>query len=118
MNTPQAPMLSQLNLVVRDVPTAVAFYRRLVVHPKRLEGDHIEHLDAYVILSLIGGLIIAAVDTEGKPSLGWRGRRAAHKVTEAVAAAMPAAAASGPALADSALAEKLGQGLHPSLLHI
>ena len=34
-------------------------------------------------ISLIGGLIIAAVDTEGKPSLGWRGRRAAHKVSEA-----------------------------------
>ena len=66
-------------------------------------------------VSLIGGLIIAAVDTEGKPSLGWRGRRAAHKVTEAVTAAMPAGAASGGALADladSALAEKLGHGLH------
>ena len=40
-------------------------------------------------VSLIGGLIIAAVDTEGKPSLGWRGRRAAHKVSEAVSAALP-----------------------------
>ena len=29
-------------------------------------------------LSLIGGLMIASVDTEGKPSLGWRGRRAAR----------------------------------------
>jgi uncharacterized membrane protein YphA (DoxX/SURF4 family) len=63
-------------------------------------------------VSLIGGLIIAAVDTEGKPSLGWRGRRAAHRVTDAVTAAMPAGAASGGALADSALAEKLGHGLH------
>ncbi|GAC1655600.1 MAG: DoxX family protein [Mycobacterium sp.] len=63
-------------------------------------------------VSLIGGLIIAAVDTEGKPSLGWRGRRAARKVTEAVTAAIPAGAASGGALADSALADKLGQGLH------
>jgi uncharacterized membrane protein YphA (DoxX/SURF4 family) len=63
-------------------------------------------------VSLIGGLIIAAVDTEGKPSLGWRGRRAAHKVTEAVSAALPASAATGGALADSALAEKVGHGLH------
>jgi uncharacterized membrane protein YphA (DoxX/SURF4 family) len=62
-------------------------------------------------VSLIGGLIIAAVDTEGKPSLGWRGRRAAHKVTEAVSAALPAGAATGSALADSALAEKVGHGL-------
>jgi uncharacterized membrane protein YphA (DoxX/SURF4 family) len=62
-------------------------------------------------VSLIGGLIIAAVDTEGKPSLGWRGRRAAHKVTEVVGAALPAGAATGGALADSALAEKVGHGL-------
>src|SRR5215212_8931486 len=36
---------------------AFAFYRRLVLHPKRLEGDKLEHLDAYIILSLIGGLM-------------------------------------------------------------
>jgi uncharacterized membrane protein YphA (DoxX/SURF4 family) len=62
-------------------------------------------------VSLIGGLVIAAVDTEGKPSLGWRGRRAASKVSEAVTAALPVGAATGGALADSALAEKLGHGL-------
>ncbi|MEO3759236.1 DoxX family protein [Mycobacterium sp. B14F4] len=63
-------------------------------------------------ISLIGGLIIAAVDTEGKPSLGWRGRRAARKVSEAVTAALPAGAATGGALSDGALAEKVGHGLH------
>src|SRR6185295_8696609 len=63
-------------------------------------------------ISLIGGLIIAAVDTEGRPSLGWRGRRAAHKVSDAVTAALPVGAATGGALADSAFAEKLGHGLH------
>jgi uncharacterized membrane protein YphA (DoxX/SURF4 family) len=63
-------------------------------------------------VSLIGGLIIAAVDTEGRPSLGWRGRRAAHKVSEAVGAALPVSAATGSSLADSALAEKVGHGLH------
>lgn len=62
-------------------------------------------------LSLLGGLIIAAVDTEGKPSLGWRGRRAARKVSEKVSSALPVGAASGGALADSAIAEKLGHGL-------
>jgi len=62
-------------------------------------------------LSLLGGLVIAAVDTEGKPSLGWRGRRAAQKVSGAVTAALPAGAASGGALADSAFAEKLSHGL-------
>src|SRR5215212_9904641 len=62
-------------------------------------------------LSLLGGLIIAAVDTEGKPSLGWRGRRAARKVSGAVTAALPVGAASGGAISDSAFAEKLGHGL-------
>jgi len=37
---------------------AFAFYRRLVLHPRRLEGDRIEHLDAYVILGMIAGLMI------------------------------------------------------------
>src|SRR5438067_7153062 len=37
---------------------AFAFYRRLVLHPRRLEGDHIEHLDAYIILGLIAGLMV------------------------------------------------------------
>jgi uncharacterized membrane protein YphA (DoxX/SURF4 family) len=63
-------------------------------------------------VSLIGGLIIAAIDTEGKPSLGWRGRRAAQKMSEAVTAALPVgAAATGGVLADHAIAEKLGHGL-------
>ena len=37
---------------------AFAFYRRLVLHPKRLEGDQLEHADALIILSLIGGLMV------------------------------------------------------------
>ncbi|ULE32251.1 DoxX family protein [Mycobacterium sp. IDR2000157661] len=62
-------------------------------------------------ISLIGGLIIAAVDTEGKPSLGWRGRHAAQRVSGAVTAALPAGAAAGGALSDSELADKVGHGL-------
>ena len=55
-------------------------------------------------LSLLGGLIIASADTAGKPSLGWRGRRAAHKVSGAVAAAIPASHAAP--LIDSELVEQ------------
>ncbi|GAC1516600.1 MAG: heterodisulfide reductase-related iron-sulfur binding cluster [Gemmatimonadaceae bacterium] len=36
---------------------AFAMYRRLVVHPARLEGDALEHRDALIILSLIGALM-------------------------------------------------------------
>jgi hypothetical protein len=40
------------------IAVAYAFYRRLVVHPRRLEGDHIEHADAYIILGLIAALMV------------------------------------------------------------
>lgn len=59
-------------------------------------------------ISLLGGLIIASADTAGKPSLGWRGRRAAHKVSEAVAATLPG---SNTALLDGEFADKVGHGL-------
>lgn len=61
-------------------------------------------------LSLLGGLMIASVDTEGKPSLGWRGRRAARRASEAVSAALPVGAlSSGVAL--GSVGERVGQGL-------
>lgn len=53
-------------------------------------------------LSLIGGLMIAAVDTEGKPSLGWRGRRAARRASAAVSSALPGGADRGHEWADAA----------------
>src|ERR1700722_17985005 len=36
-------------------------------------------------LGLLGGLILAAFDTEGQPSLGWRAKRRAGQLEEAVA---------------------------------
>jgi uncharacterized membrane protein YphA (DoxX/SURF4 family) len=58
-------------------------------------------------LSLIGGLVLASADTAGKPSLGWRGRRAARRVSEAVTAALPGADSG----LESELADKVGHGL-------
>ena len=40
-------------------------------------------------LSLLGGLMIASADTAGKPSLGWRSRRAAERLSERVSSALP-----------------------------
>jgi uncharacterized membrane protein YphA (DoxX/SURF4 family) len=61
-------------------------------------------------LSLLGGLMIASVDTEGKPSLGWRGRRAAKRASEAVSAVLPVGAASSGALLGT-VGEKVSHGL-------
>jgi uncharacterized membrane protein YphA (DoxX/SURF4 family) len=58
-------------------------------------------------LSLLGGLIIASADTAGKPSLGWRGRRAAGRISEAVSAALPIGGSDGTVL-DSDFSEKIG----------
>ncbi|WP_118915318.1 DoxX family protein [Mycobacterium shigaense] len=61
-------------------------------------------------LSLVGGLLIASADTAGKPSLGWRGRRAAERLSERVSSALP-----GSDDADLAeLGEKLAHGLQVS----
>ena len=44
---------------------AFALYRRLVVHPRRLEGDNLEHTDALIILSMIAGLMITLLLSNG-----------------------------------------------------
>src|SRR5215212_4794260 len=44
---------------------AFAYYRRLVLHPRRLEGDHLEHMDAYIILGMIGGLMVTLLIGSG-----------------------------------------------------
>jgi uncharacterized membrane protein YphA (DoxX/SURF4 family) len=67
--------------------------------------------DLLTDLSLLGGLIIAAADTAGKPSLGWRGRRAAGRISEAVSAALPLDGSDDSTL-DSELAERISHGLH------
>jgi uncharacterized membrane protein YphA (DoxX/SURF4 family) len=64
-------------------------------------------------LSLLGGLIIAAADTAGKPSLGWRGRQAAGRISEKVTSALPLAGSDDSVL-DSELAERIAHGLHVS----
>jgi Fe-S oxidoreductase len=44
---------------------AFALYRRTMLHPKRLEGDDLEHTDALIILSMIGGLMVTLLLSNG-----------------------------------------------------
>lgn len=107
--TGKMPRLASAALAVTVIPGSLGghmFWNE--VDPQRKADERRAFMTD---LSLLGGLIIAAVDTEGKPSLGWRGRRAARKVSEAVSSALPVGAASGGVLADSAIAETLGHGL-------
>ncbi|WP_016880093.1 MULTISPECIES: DoxX family protein [unclassified Rhodococcus (in: high G+C Gram-positive bacteria)] len=85
--TGKAPRLASLALAGSLVPTTLAghdFWNE--TDPAKKAAQRTQFLKN---VSLLGGLLIAAVDTEGKPSLGWRGRRAARHAQEAVAAALP-----------------------------
>ena len=44
-------------------------------------------------LGLLGGLILAAMDTEGAPSLGWRAQRRVHQVEDVIHSGRPHAKA-------------------------
>jgi uncharacterized membrane protein YphA (DoxX/SURF4 family) len=62
--------------------------------------------DLLTDLSLLGGLIIASADTAGKPSLGWRGRQAASRLSEALSLD-----SSDGGFLDSELGERIAHGL-------
>lgn len=67
-------------------------------------------------LSLLGGLVIAAADTAGRPSVGWRGRRAAERLTETVSSAL---SGNEPEswLSDGELGQRLAGGLRSGVEH-
>jgi uncharacterized membrane protein YphA (DoxX/SURF4 family) len=75
------PRLSALLLAASTVPTTLAGHRFWEqTDPKQRTNQLIHFLKN---LGLLGGLLIAAVDTEGKPSVGYRARKAAHRAAEA-----------------------------------
>ncbi|WKG06399.1 DoxX family protein [Mycolicibacterium sp. HK-90] len=110
--TGRAPRLTAAALAVTMIPGSLGAQAFLKdSDPQRSPDQRREFLTD---VSLLGGLIIAAADTAGKPSLAWRGRRAARQVSASVAAAVPGVAAGGlnnKSLTDSAMAEKIGHGL-------
>lgn len=80
--TGRAPRAASLALAGTLVPATV------VDHPFWAEADpearREQQLHFVKNLSLLGGLLIAGFDTEGKPGLTWRARRAAGRASERV----------------------------------
>ena len=76
--TGRAPRLSATVLAASLVPTTLAG------HPFWEETDPqakaAQRLQFMKNTSVLGGLLLAGVDTEGKPGLAWRARRAASDV--------------------------------------
>jgi uncharacterized membrane protein YphA (DoxX/SURF4 family)/Skp family chaperone for outer membrane proteins len=84
------PRLAATALAATLIPTTLAAHRFWEeTDPQRKQEQQVHFLKN---VSMLGGLLIAAADTGGKPSLGWRGRRAA-RLAAAQAGAMTGAAA-------------------------
>jgi uncharacterized membrane protein YphA (DoxX/SURF4 family) len=76
--TGRAPRLSALALAATVVPTTVAGHPFWEEKDKAARMHQMTHF--FKNLSMLGGLVIAAIDTEGKPGVAWRARRAARDV--------------------------------------
>ena len=76
------PRLAAAALAGTIVPTTLAGHRFWEETDKQARAQQTIHFLKNV--GLLGGLIIAATDTEGRPSLGWRARRAASKARKAL----------------------------------
>jgi uncharacterized membrane protein YphA (DoxX/SURF4 family) len=87
------PRLASTALAASLIPTTFAGHRFWEeTDPERKREQQIHFLKN---AGLLGGLLIAAADTEGKPSIAWRGRKAGKLA--AAAAAERAASVSGTA---------------------
>jgi putative oxidoreductase len=74
--TGRAPRLSAGVLAASLVPTTVAGHPFWETEDKTERAQ--QRLHFFKNVSVIGGLIIASGDTEGKPGIAWRARRAAR----------------------------------------
>jgi uncharacterized membrane protein YphA (DoxX/SURF4 family) len=74
------PRLASLALIGSLVPTTAAGHPFWAAKDDQEKQEQLIHFLKNA--GLVGGLLIAAADTEGKPSLGWRARRAARRAGE------------------------------------
>jgi putative oxidoreductase len=78
------PRLSALLLTGSIVPTTLAGHRFWEHDDPKERFGQLSHF--LKNLGLLGGLLIAAVDTEGRPSVGWRAKRTAGAAAAAAEA--------------------------------
>lgn len=72
--TGHAPRTSALVLAASLVPTTVAGHRFWAESDKQQRSQ--QQLHFFKNVSMLGGLLLAAVDTEGKPGVAWRAQHA------------------------------------------
>ena len=98
------PRLSALTIAATLVPTTYAGHRFWESNDKQERTQQRIHF--LKNLSMFGGLLIAAGDTAGNPSLAWRGRHAVKSVRHDVALATKSAKAQARTARTSARAAK------------
>ena len=76
--TGRAPRLSATVLAASLVPTTLAGHR--FWEETDPQAKAMQRLQFAKNTSVLGGLLLASVDTEGKPGVAWRARRAAKDV--------------------------------------
>ncbi|WP_421119323.1 DoxX family protein [Aquihabitans daechungensis] len=101
----KAPRLASTALAASLIPTTIAGHRFW-----EYEGDERQQQQVHFLknVGLLGGLILAAVDTEGRPGLAWRARHLREDSgVIATAAAVTASVAGKAAKADAKAARRL-----------
>lgn len=73
--TGRAPRLSAAVLAASLVPTTAAGHRFWEIDDTQTRTQQQVHF--FKNVSIVGGLLLAAGDTDGKPGMAWRARRAA-----------------------------------------
>lgn len=75
------PRICSILLAGSLVPTTLAAHR--FWEEDEPAARQAQQVHFFKNLGLLGGLMLAAVDTEGRPSVGWRARRAVHNASDA-----------------------------------
>jgi putative oxidoreductase len=76
--TGRMPRLAALALAASMVPTTYAGHAFWEEKEKAARAS--QRVQFFKNISMMGGLLLAGVDTEGKPGVAWRARRAARDV--------------------------------------
>ena len=81
----RVPRLASVALAASLVPTTLAGHRFWEEHdPAAKASQRIQFLKN---LAMLGGLLLAAMDTNGAPSLRWRAKKAAGKASASIGSA-------------------------------
>jgi uncharacterized membrane protein YphA (DoxX/SURF4 family) len=76
------PRVAAVALAASLVPTTLAGHRFWEESDERARAT--QRIQFFKNLSMLGGLILAAADTDGRPSVSWRAHRAAEHAAERV----------------------------------